>query len=63
MKAAAERAVQACLVLVGIVHLVPLTGVVGSARLHTLYGVTLDGPDLAILMRHRACCLESWVSS
>jgi len=54
LKAAAERSIQACLILVGVIHLVPFTGVVGSARLSTLYGVTLDGPDLAILMRHRA---------
>jgi hypothetical protein len=54
LKAAAERAIQVCLVLVGIIHLAPFTGVVGSAQLGTLYGIPVDGPDLAILLRHRA---------
>ena len=54
MKAAAERAIQVCLVLVGIIHLAPFTGVVGSAQLGALYGISVDGPDLAILLRHRA---------
>ena len=40
------------LALVGIVHLVPATGV-RSARLAALYGVAADG-DVAVLLRHRA---------
>jgi len=31
-----------------------MTGVLGIAQLSTLYGVSLDGPDVEILMRHRA---------
>ena len=54
MKAVAERAIQACLLLVGLIHLVPATGVMGTDRLRALYGMTVDGSDLAILMRHRA---------
>ena len=42
------------LLLVACVHLAPLVGVLGSARLEALYGVPIEGPDLAILMRHRA---------
>jgi hypothetical protein len=42
------------LVVVGVIHLVPVTGVLGSERLAALYGVSFDQPDLAILMRHRA---------
>jgi hypothetical protein len=42
------------LLLVAFVHLPPLVGVLGPARLQALYGVPVDGPDLAILMRHRA---------
>jgi hypothetical protein len=42
------------LLLVALVHLLPLPGVLGSARLERLYGMPIEGPDLAILMRHRA---------
>jgi hypothetical protein len=42
------------LLLVAFVHLPPLVGVLGTGRLQDLYGVPVAGPDLAILMRHRA---------
>jgi hypothetical protein len=46
--------VTVVLVLVGIIHLLPLAGVLGVSRLNKIYGVAIEGPDLAILMRHRA---------
>lgn len=46
--------VSAMLAVVAIIHLLPLTGVLGGARLSALYGIPLDEPNLAILMRHRA---------
>jgi hypothetical protein len=42
------------LLIVAFVHLAPLVGVLGVARLEGLYGVPIDGPDLAVLLRHRA---------
>jgi hypothetical protein len=46
--------VTAVLVLVGIIHLLPLTGVLGAPSLSALYGVTFSDPNALILMRHRA---------
>ena len=42
------------LLVVGIIHILPLSGVLSAARLLELYGMTFDDPNLEILMRHRA---------
>ena len=42
------------LVLVGLVHLFPLSGVLGVERLDSLYGLSFGEPNVEILMRHRA---------
>ena len=42
------------LVIVGIIHLLPVVGVLGGERLSSLYGLALQEPNIAILMRHRA---------
>jgi len=46
--------VSAMLVVVAVIHLMPLSGVLGGERLGALYGFAVNEPNLAILMRHRA---------
>ncbi|MEP0203623.1 MAG: hypothetical protein ABJ084_05175 [Halioglobus sp.] len=48
------KLIAACLVIVGIINLVPVLGVISAQRLEAGYSVTLAGNDLAILLRHRA---------
>ncbi|MEE8600915.1 phosphopantetheine adenylyltransferase [Euzebya tangerina] len=42
------------LVTVGVVHLLPVTGMSGPEALRRLYGTNLTDPDVVVLMRHRA---------
>ena len=42
------------LALVALIHLTPAVGVLGSSRLVALYGLPVDDPNLAVLLRHRA---------
>lgn len=49
-----NRIVSLALVVVALIHLLPLSGVLGSERLSALYGISFDEPNIEILMRHRA---------
>ncbi len=43
-----------CLAGSALIHLAPLLGVLGPSRVAAMYGVSVDGPDLAVLLVHRA---------
>ncbi len=49
-----QKAISILLVIVGIIHLLPVSGVLGAERLSALYGLSFQEPNIAILMRHRA---------
>ncbi len=46
--------VPASLLLVAVIHAFPLVGIVSAAKVASLYGVTVQDPNLEILLRHRA---------
>lgn len=41
-------------IIVGIIHILPLLGVVSNERLQQLYGISISDVNLAILLLHRA---------
>lgn len=42
------------LIIVGIIHVLPLVGVIGADKIQALYGIHVQDPNVEILMRHRA---------
>lgn len=46
-----------CLLLTGVIHLLPGIGVLGAAQLQSLYQVEAQDPALLLLLRHRAVLL------
>jgi len=46
--------VSASLMFAAVIHLLPLSGVLGVRRLASLYGIEVGEPNLSVLMRHRA---------
>ena len=49
-----RQLITALLIIVGVIHLLPVTGLLGRQQLAELYGLAVDEPNLEILMRHRA---------
>ncbi len=42
------------LLMTGIIHLLPIPGVMGGSTLARLYGIEVNDPSTAILLQHRA---------
>ena len=49
-----EQVVTAMFLVTGLLHLLPVVGVVSPERVSTLYDIPVEEPNLEILMRHRA---------
>ena len=49
-----KHLVSVGLIVAAVIHILPLSGVLGSDRLASLYGISVDDPNLEILLRHRA---------
>jgi hypothetical protein len=49
-----SRILSVCLFVVGVIHLLPIAGVLGASRLSALYGIAVAEPNLELLLRHRA---------
>ena len=49
-----KHVVTVVLIAIGLLHLYPAAGVLGAARLESLYGVPVGSADLELLLRHRA---------
>ncbi|KAA3651443.1 MAG: phosphopantetheine adenylyltransferase [Proteobacteria bacterium] len=49
-----KKIIAGLIIIVGIIHVLPVLGVMGADRIMILYGVEINDPNLEILMRHRA---------
>jgi hypothetical protein len=52
-----RRVMQGALIVAGLIHFLPVTGVIGADRLTSMYAMPFADPSLLILMRHRAVML------
>jgi len=50
---------RGALIVAGLIHFLPVTGVIGADQLTGMYAVPFTDPNLLILMRHRAAMLGS----
>ena len=52
-----RRIIQGALIVAGLIHFLPVTGVIGADQLTSMYAIPFADPNLLILMRHRAVML------
>jgi hypothetical protein len=52
-----RRIIQGALIVAGLIHFLPVTGVTGANQLTSMYAIPFGDPNLLILMRHRAVML------
>lgn len=45
---------KVCLIVVGIIHILPLAGVIGMSQLEELYGIKPSDVNVQLLLQHRA---------
>ncbi|WP_421789313.1 phosphopantetheine adenylyltransferase [Hyphobacterium sp.] len=49
-----EIAIAALIALAGLINFLPVFGALSRKRIERVYQIQVEGPDLSILMRHRA---------
>ena len=49
-----NKLITLCLVIVGLINVVPVLAIVSATQIESAYAVQLPGVDLELLMRHRA---------
>lgn len=49
-----KHVVTAIFILVGLINFLPVLGVLGAAKLESLYGLPITNEDLLLILRHRA---------
>ncbi len=54
MPALQEWTIRAALCIVSLIHLLPLVGMSGRIALEKAYGISINSPDLQLLLQHRA---------
>jgi hypothetical protein len=52
-----RRVMKGALIVAGLIHFLPVTGVIGADQLTSMYAMPFTDPNLLILMRHRAVML------
>lgn len=49
-----DQLIEVMLGISALIHFLPVIGALSAKRLESIYGIPVEGPDLAVLLRHRA---------